>query len=119
MRYLMNLFKKFLEFFGLLKSTSSEQKYVLKKFANRKDATKAAEQSGVVAIQQVSSASKWAFFKCPCGCQDQVALNLMQSHYPFWKVEIKSSKDFSIHPSIDSTTCKAHYWIKHGLVVWC
>lgn len=115
----MSLLKIILEFFGLRKSTPTEQKYVLKEFANRKDATKAAEQSGVVAIQQVGSVRKWAIFKCPCGCKETVALNLMQSHYPSWKVEIKSSKDFSIHPSIDSTTCKAHYWIKHGLVVWC
>lgn len=114
---LFTVIKRLLELLGLSKNSSSK-KYILKQFANRKDAMKAAEQSGVVAIHQISSTKKWAFFKCPCGCKEQVVLNLMQSHYPFWKVEIESSEDFSISPSIDSTTCKAHYWIKHGRVIW-
>jgi hypothetical protein len=116
-KFLKKLFDNILDILGLSKNQSN-LKYTLKKFENRKDALLAGEQFGVMAIQQVGSSSKWAIFKCPCGCNEQVMLNLMQTHYPFWKVEIKSPKDFSIHPSIDSTTCKAHYWIKHGQVVW-
>ena len=28
--------------------------------------------------------AKWLRFKCPCGCGDVIALNLMTSHRPHW-----------------------------------
>src|SRR5438876_618826 len=31
---------------------------------------------------------KWLRFRCPCGCGDVIALNLMKSHFPHWTAEV-------------------------------
>lgn len=61
---------------------------------------------------------KWALFMCPCGCGEVVALNLMQSQRPCWRLE-SANGSYSLAPSVDSQTCGSHYWVKDGRINWC
>lgn len=61
---------------------------------------------------------KWLRFKCPCGCGDVIALNLMTSHRPHWKTELHQDGTLTVHPSVDSQRCGAHFWIKRSKINW-
>ena len=61
---------------------------------------------------------KWLRFKCPCGCGDVIALNLMASHYPRWSVETHENGTLSAMPSVDAKTCGSHFWIRRNKIRW-
>lgn len=96
-----------------------ESRYTLKVLEERSTALAEAKLPGVAAIVRSGGKYKWLLFTCPCGCQQQIALNLMDGHYPRWQVEVQSFSSFSVHPSVDSTSCGAHFWIRAGAVIWC
>jgi hypothetical protein len=95
------------------------QKFILQTFEDRSAAASAAKATGIAALVRGGGREKWLLMKCPCGCGQQIALNLMQSHSPQWKVSVQSAKRFSIHPSVDATSCGAHFWLRDGKVIWC
>ena len=95
------------------------QRYTLAVFDDRSQASEAARRSGVAALVRSGTAHKWFICTCPCGCEQQIALNLMGSHSPRWRVHVKSAQSFSVHPSVISTTCGAHFWLRNGGVAWC
>lgn len=61
---------------------------------------------------------KWIYFKCPCGCNNVIQLNLMKSYYPKWKIKINKDKTINIYPSIINTKCNSHFWINKNRVIW-
>lgn len=63
---------------------------------------------------------KWCIvFTCPCGCSEQIILNMLESSKPRWTVEKNSKNDFSIFPSIHRKVgCKAHFFIRHSDVIF-
>ena len=61
---------------------------------------------------------KWVHFLCPCGCKNQISLNLMKSYYPRWKLKFNADNSVSIYPSVDNSSCGSHFWIKHNKVYW-
>lgn len=61
---------------------------------------------------------KWLRFICPCGCGEMIALNLMKRYAPRWSIEHHSDGTLSVSPSVDSTTCGAHFWIRQSRVHW-
>lgn len=63
--------------------------------------------------------SKWLRFRCPCGCGEELALNLMKSHYPCWTVTLHKDNTMSVSPSVDATNCGAHFWIRNNNIDWC
>jgi hypothetical protein len=81
------------------------------------DPTKELHASKLVVIGK-SSKPKWLRFRCPCGCGDVIALNLMTSHFPHWSVEIHDDGTLTAHPSVDAKTCGSHFWIRHNLIEW-
>lgn len=87
-------------------------------FETRAAAMTAAQTALVVAVAASHGKRKWAYLLCPCGCGHQIALNLMSTHRPFWHVSETGEQYASIYPSIDSTTCGAHFWIRAGVVNW-
>ncbi|MHB1401825.1 MAG: DUF6527 family protein [Thiobacillus sp.] len=93
--------------------------YVVELFDDRAAASVAAKRTGVAALVRGDRGYKWMLFTCPCGCQQQIALNMMQSHAPRWRVDVRSRNLFTVHPSVDSTTCGAHFWLRDGRVTWC
>jgi hypothetical protein len=91
----------------------------LKIFDDRSHAARAAKQERLFAVAKSAEKLKWGFLKCPCGCGDQIALNLMASHRPRWTVEITSPSSFSVHPSVHAMSCGAHFWLEDGKIRWC
>lgn len=58
------------------------------------------------------------FFKCPCGCNGNITLNLLQDTSPSWYYEITNNK-LTISPSISRLVgCKSHFFISNGKVRW-
>ena len=94
-------------------------RYSLRVFGDRGSATEAAKNQYAAAVIRSHGIDKWCLFTCPCGCGQQIALNLMKSHFPRWRVDTKRDGTFSLYPSVDSTTCGAHFLIRNSQVVWC
>lgn len=105
--------------FATQPAKTSGRTYTLRSFDDRGTAAAAAQQGGVAALVRSADRNKWLLLQCPCGCGQQIALNLMQSHTPRWRVEMRSRARFSVHPSVDSTSCGAHFWLRDGRVIWC
>lgn len=63
--------------------------------------------------------AKWVKFRCPCGCGEVIALNLMQSHYPRWAATRDQANRLTLSPSVHSTTCGAHFFVRANRVEWC
>lgn len=60
----------------------------------------------------------YALLKCPCGCNENIMLNLMDDAKPNWTIAINKS-DFSISPSIWRTkNCKSHFWLRDRKIIW-
>lgn len=58
--------------------------------------------------------------KCPCGCGDNLVLNLISDVSPFWKFKIDNADRVTFFPSIRKTTnCKSHFWIRKSKIIWC
>ena len=116
-----NLISVLARFFGIHSKTGRrrEQKFKLMECTDRASAASAAKQQGVASIIRNGKAHKWLLFTCPCGCNQQIALNLMQSHTPHWEVEIRTANSFTVYPSVDATKSGAHFWLRDGKVIWC
>lgn len=95
------------------------QRYSLQFYDDRAKAVAAAKAPGVAALVRGGSGYKWIIFTCPCGCEQQIALSLMRSHLPRWSIEVRPNGTFTLHPSVDSTTCGSHFWVREGTVIWC
>ena len=121
LRRILQTVAKWFGFDGAGKSVVglSSQTFILQIFEDRRSAASAAKSAGIAALVRGGGREKWLLMQCPCGCGQQIALNLMQSHTPRWKVSVESAKRFSIHPSVDATSCGAHFWLRDGRVIWC
>lgn len=74
-------------------------------------------EDGKLVLTGSAQKPKWISFKCPCGCGDIISLNLMESHYPVWSVSL-NKKGITVYPSVDSTTCGSHFWIRDNQISW-
>jgi len=58
-------------------------------------------------------------FRCPCGCQNVIQLNLLKDATPCWKFRITKKKKITIFPSVWRTTgCKSHFCIRKSKIDW-
>jgi hypothetical protein len=58
-------------------------------------------------------------FVCPCGCKATIALSLIQTDRPRWRVRHHADGTVSLSPSIWRTRgCCSHFFVRHGKVVW-
>ena len=58
-------------------------------------------------------------FKCPCGCRENILLNLLGDASPQWHFSLTDCGIIDVHPSIWRTVgCKSHFWIIDGNVKW-
>ena len=64
---------------------------------------------------------RWfAAFACPCGCGEDVVLNLLPDMRPRWRIEIHDDETVSIQPSIHRHVgCRSHFFVRRGLLRWC
>ncbi len=59
-------------------------------------------------------------FVCPCGCGEEVVLNLLPDMRPRWRVEIHDDDTVTVHPSINRHVgCGSHFFIRRGRLQWC
>jgi hypothetical protein len=64
--------------------------------------------------------TKWACFRCPCGCGDKIALSLVTERRPSWRVFTDWLKRPTVEPSVwQRAGCYSHFWIRKGAVQWC
>lgn len=62
---------------------------------------------------------KWAYLKCPCGCNAPIMLSLNKLNYPSWSVKQDKVGRATISPSINKLDgCRSHFVIKKGKVIW-
>lgn len=62
---------------------------------------------------------KWAYMKCPCGCNEIIMLSLNRNSYPSWSVKQDSLGRATISPSINKLSgCKSHFFVKNGKLIW-
>ena len=58
-------------------------------------------------------------FKCPCGCEADIFLNLLTDMRPVWTFNVNSEGLITISPSIwRHVGCRSHFFIRDGVVVW-
>jgi hypothetical protein len=58
-------------------------------------------------------------FKCPCGCKEDIYLNLLPDADPCWTWSGLSARKISIYPSVwRRVGCKSHFFIRDGKVIW-
>jgi hypothetical protein len=63
--------------------------------------------------------TKWACFRCPCGCGEKVALSLAENRRPAWRVSVDWLRRPTIKPSVWLTDCcRSHFWITNGCIQW-
>ena len=59
-----------------------------------------------------------AAFRCPCGCNDIIQLNLLNDSFPSWRITSRRNSRISILPSIERTVgCRNHFTLTKGLIV--
>lgn len=62
---------------------------------------------------------KWAYMKCPCGCNEPIMLSLNKNSFPSWTVKQDKLGRATISPSINKLDgCKSHFLIKKGKLIW-
>ena len=62
---------------------------------------------------------KWAYMKCPCGCNEPIMLSLNKESFPSWSVKQDKLGRATISPSINKLDgCKSHFLIKNGRLIW-
>jgi hypothetical protein len=64
---------------------------------------------------------EWAVaFKCPCGCADDIWLNLLEGHPQRWRVGHNRKGKVSLSPSINRVVgCHSHFFLWDNRVYWC
>lgn len=62
---------------------------------------------------------KWAYLRCPCGCNDIIMLSLDRKNFHSWTVKQDLLGRASVSPSINKLAgCKSHFFIKRGKLIW-
>lgn len=84
----------------------------LVRVATQEEAAQALKRPGAMILVQPSSIPKWLQFRCPCGCQETVALNLMAHVTPRWRTRFDRSGRVSVWPSIRRQSgCRSHFFV--------
>src|SRR5262245_54037908 len=69
---------------------------------SRSEAQQSIQREGAIAIVTSGGTPKWLMMKCPCRCGQMLALNLMASHSPHWRVAMPDPLRVTVFPSVDS-----------------
>lgn len=56
---------------------------------------------------------------CPCGCEANIQLSLVERDNPSWRATVAHGGLVTLHPSIwRIRDCRAHFFIRHGRIAW-
>lgn len=73
---------------------------------------------GLLYIEGRAGEYWFASLLCPCGCMQEININLDKNEAPCWKLGKSKLSDLS--PSIwKKNGCKSHFFLKKGLIKWC
>lgn len=73
---------------------------------------------GVLVLERSKQVLKWAFFVCPCGCREVVAIPLSGRGLPLWVVRDVDGM-VTLDPAVDRTNkCGARFRIVCNQVIW-
>ena len=57
---------------------------------------------------------------CPCGCNDEIQLNLLAQVRPRWTANIGSDGAVTLTPSVwRQSGCRSHFILRRGHITWC
>lgn len=58
-------------------------------------------------------------FKCPCGCEADIFLNLLNDASPLWNYNFAKNGNINVYPSVwRKIGCKSHFFIRNGKIDW-
>jgi hypothetical protein len=61
---------------------------------------------------------RWMMLKCPCGCGDDIPINLDQRAGKAWRIYASAHRGVSLYPSVwRDTGCKSHFIIWNGRIL--
>ena len=76
--------------------------------------------SGELWVVENRGNSRWALFRCPCGCNHVITLSLQKVHSPHWVISHSQYHRPTLMPSVRQLDgCCSHFWLKDGRVFWC
>jgi hypothetical protein len=80
-------------------------------FENRAGASRVVKKPGDVALVE-RGCPRWLVFACPCGCGEELPVNLDPRAGPAWRM-YRSTSGVSVYPSVwRDTDCESHF------IVW-
>jgi hypothetical protein len=76
-------------------------------------------KTNIVYVVVFKKHKKWAYLRCPCGCNDIIMLTLNPHEFPSWRVKQDKFDNATIAPSIRKLDgCKSHFLIEKGNLIW-
>jgi hypothetical protein len=73
----------------------------------------------IVFVVQDGNLPELLAFKCPCGCNARIILNLLPDASPKWSYVIDEEGKINVYPSIwRQIGCKSHFFVKESNVDW-
>jgi hypothetical protein len=73
---------------------------------------------GLLYVERNGNEYWFASLLCPCGCKQELNINLDENESPCWKLSEGEFTDIS--PSLwKNKGCKSHFFLRKGEVKWC
>lgn len=73
----------------------------------------------LIFIVQDGNEPELLVFKCPCGCEADIILNLLKDASPRWSYELNDEGTIDIYPSVwRNIGCKSHFFVKDSNIKW-
>lgn len=77
----------------------------------RSDASPLLQRAGDAALVERGTL-RWLLLSCPCGCRDEIPVNLDPRAGPAWRVYSRGKHELSMYPSVwRDTDCGSHFII--------
>ena len=58
-------------------------------------------------------------FRCPCGCNNLIQLNLLKEARPRWNYVVSKKNKITVKPSIwRNVDCRSHFFIRKSKIKW-
>lgn len=71
---------------------------------------------GDMLLVRRSGTDRWFIMRCPCGCGDDVPVNLDPRTGPAWRL-YKPGRRATLYPSVwRDNGCRSHYIVHHGMI---
>lgn len=83
----------------------------------RDDARQVLHESGDAVIVERGK-PRWLVLKCPCGCSDDISVNLDSRTGPAWRL-YDTGRGLTVYPSVwRESGCLSHFIIWNGQILW-